>query len=83
MYPTREFPTDDTNWCGVTTAMPTHDGLGFKKIGMMMVSMVYKHKPHGTTWVLPSSRSPEENPYMMLVVCIDYEVTKSSRLAAV
>lgn len=32
---------------GVTTTIPTHDGLGFKQSGMMVVSVVYKHKTHG------------------------------------
>jgi hypothetical protein len=27
---------------GVTTAIPTHDGLEFKESGMMVVSVVYK-----------------------------------------
>jgi hypothetical protein len=62
---------------GVTTTMPTHDGLEFKESGMMVVSVVYKHKAHGTTRVLSNFRPLEEKPYVLIVVCIDDEFTKS------
>jgi hypothetical protein len=66
---------------GVTMEMPAHDGLEFKESGRMVVSVVYKHKAHGTTRVLPNFRPLEEKPYVLLVVCIDDEITKSLRFS--
>jgi hypothetical protein len=63
--------------------MTTHDGLAFKERGMMVVSVVYEHKTQRTTRVLPSIRPRKEKPYVMLVICIDDEITVSPRLAMV
>jgi hypothetical protein len=41
----------------------------------------YKHKAHGTTSVLPNFRPLEEKPYVLIVVCIDDEFTKSPRFS--